>query len=587
MIKIDKVNIDYESVPLKDYPRPILRRDSYLCLNGEWEYAITKDPQNAFKFADKVIVPYAVETPLSGVNHLFRPDEYLVYNKLVKLPDNFIKDKLILHFEGVDQVCDVYINNKKVGKHIGAYTKFSFDITELVTNNYFYISVVVIDKTDLSYHSRGKQKLKRGGIFYTSTSGIWKPVWLESVPEKYISDIRYETHFDEGLLQLKISANVDSNIMVKIGEQEVLMNTNQETLIKLEDFHPWSPEDPHLYPVEITFYEDFVRSYFGLRKIEIKETKDGHKRIFLNNNICFLKGLLDQGYYYLGNMTPESYQDYKKEIIALKSFGFNCLRKHIKTECDIFYFLCDVYGMLVIQDFINGGSEYSKKVALNPCFSKAARKRKDNHNYKLFGRENEKGRKEFIEESLEIQNELYNHPSVVMYTIFNEGWAQFDSPENYNRFRSNDPTRLYDTNSGWIDQGASDFVSTHNYFFKHKIKPDPFDQNRAQFLSEFGGLGLGMKEHFFGNKNSWGYRNYKSIDEISNAYEKLLKESIAPMIKNGLVGFIYTQVSDVEDEVNGLYTFDRKVLKIKEDVLKSCNAEMDKEIEKIEKETVC
>ena len=571
-------NFDFTKVPLREHPNPVLRRDDYICLNGAWNYCITKNPNSKYDFSQKIIVPFCVESELSGVEESFKPNDFLIYEKLVELPPNFNKGKLILHFEGVDQICDVYVNKTKVGKHIGGYTKFSFDITKYVTENTFTIYVVCIDASDTSYHSRGKQKLKNGGIFYTPTSGIYKPVWLETVPQEYITDIKYIAHFDEGCVQMMVSSNVDTNVKVKISNQEILMNTNQETLIKLETFHAWTPEDPYLYPVEIVLNEDKVTSYFGLRKFEVRESNDGFRRFFLNNKPYFIKGLLDQGYYYLGNLTPSSYQTYKKEILNLKSFGFNCLRKHIKTECDIFYFLCDVHGVLVIQDFVNGGTKYSKKVEIKPCYSKSARKITDNR-YELFGREDEKGRKEWVKESLEIQKELFNHPCVVMYTIFNEAWGQFDSAINYNRFKNNDPTRVYDTNSGWIDQGCSDVLSTHNYFFKHKIKEDPFDQNRAQFLSEFGGLGLKIKDHFFGKKK-FGYKNFSSTKELSKRYESLLCNEIVPLIKDGLCGFIYTQVSDVEDEVNGLYTFDRKILKIDEEVLKKTNSMVDNEFKK-------
>lgn len=580
MKKIKPINIDYNTIPLSEYPRPFLKRASYMSLNGAWDYEITKDPLSNFEFKNKVIVPYAVETPLSGVNHLLRPDEFLIYNRLVSLPNGFKKERLLLHFEGVDQICDVYINNKKVGHHVGGYTKFSFDISELVNENNFYISVVCLDNSDTSYYSRGKQSLKRGGILYTTTSGIYKSVWLESVGKEYIKEIRYTPLFDAQCLRLKIIATCDGICRVTINNQEVIANSNQECLIKLEEFHPWKINNPYLYNVKIRFFDDEVTSYFGMRKIELKKGKDGHSRFYLNNELVFLKGILDQGYYYLGNLTPKDYRDYLDEIQSVKSLGFNTLRVHVKTESDLFYYYCDREGILLIQDFINGGEKYSKKVIIMPGVFRKMKGKKDYKNLKFYGRKSILGQNNWIKESLEMQKELYNHPSIVIYSIFNEAWGQFHSIENYLRFKNNDPTRFYDTTSGWIDFGKSDFVSTHNYFFKNKIHPDRFGLNRPQLLSEYGGFSLLLKDHFFGRK-IFGYRRYNSMLSLSKHYAKLHTKFIIPMIKEGLMGAIYTQLSDVEDEVNGLYTFDREILKIDKETIIYINELIDEENAKL------
>lgn len=581
--KIKRIEIDYNDVPLKEYPRPQFRRGSYYCLNGAWDYFITNNPKDKPKFKNKIMVPYAVESPLSGVNHLFNPDEYLVYNRLVRLPQGFVNGgRIILHFDGVDQLCDVYINNKKVGRHIGGYTKFSYDITDYIsTSGYFYISLVVVDKTDTTQRSRGKQMLNRQGIFYTSTSGIYKTVWVERVPIRHIESITYTPMVDEGVVRMTVKTNVPGEVHVKIDDQEVLMYSNQETPIKLNENHPWSPESPYLYQVEVQFYDDIVKSYFGLRKIEVKEMKNGRKMIYLNNKLLFIKGLLDQGYYYLGGLTPRNYMDQYTEIKNLKSFGFNCLRKHIKTEDDLFYYFCDKLGMLVIQDFINGGDQDMIKVAnIQGVFQN--RKGKIDDDLVFYGRTNEAINKEWVDEALTIQNELYNHPSVVIYTIFNEGWGQFDSKINYKRFKHNDPTRLYDTNSGGHDRGLSDFYSYHSYIFKLKYKKDPMNLNRPIFLSEFGGLGLFLKDHFYGTKN-FSYIGSGNYKKLKKKYESLFEDRVLDLIRKGICGFIYTQVSDVEDEVNGLYTFDREVLKIDETTLRYINQLVDDEVAKLEK----
>lgn len=573
MTKIEKINVDFNSVPLSDYPRPLLKRDSYISLNGDWELAITKN-KDEINFDTHCLVPYCVESPLSGVNHLVDSNEILIYKKHIVLPQEFLKKHLLLHFEGVDQTCDIYVNKTKVGSHIGGYTKFSFDIENYLLSNEFDLYVVVKDLSDTSYHSIGKQRLKRGGIFYTTTSGIYKPVWLEALDENYIKDIHYSVLFYKQCIILRVNSTFSGIAKIKIDNQELLINTNQETLIKLEEFHPWSLKDPYLYNVEITFFDDKVSTYFALRKVEIKKASDGHKRLYLNDKLVFIKGVLDQGYYFLGNLTPRSYDDYFSEISKLKDLGYNTIRKHIKTEMDLFYYYCDKLGMLVIQDFINGGEKVSKKASFLPGLFPNYKGKKDDKHYKVYGRENKKGQTEWVNESKTIQYELLNHPSIIAYTIFNEGWGQFDSEKNYKRFKNLDPSRLYDTTSGWVDFGASDFNSIHNYFYKNKIHKDRFNLDRPQFLSEYGGYGLYLKDHFYGTK-AFGYRRYKSCDELTSHFEKLHKEEIIPLISGGLMGTIYTQVSDVEDEVNGLFTFDRKVLKVQEEVIKEINKKID------------
>lgn len=581
MNKIRKININPLDVPFNEYPRPLLKRESYLCLNGIWDFCILKNKNEIPKFDQKVVVPYAIETPLSNINHLLEINEIMCYNKEVILPSDFCDKKLILHFDGVDQMCDVYVDNQKVGSHVGGYTKFEFDITQYVKSFKFNLSVVAIDKSDASYLPVGKQKLNRGGIWYTTTSGIYKSVWLEAVKKNYISDVKFTPLFDEGCVVVNISSEKNTVCKVVIDNEEFIANTNKDTIIKLKEIHPWSPENPYLYKVKIILGSDEVSSYFGLRKIEIKNDKNSIPRIYLNNKILFLKGLLDQGYYFLGGLTPKDNKTYYDEIKNLKDLGFNCLRKHIKTESDLFYYYCDLLGMVVIQDFPSGGGEVSKKVSIFP-FANKKYKPRDDKKYKLYGRESKEGRDFFIKDNLKLQSELYNHPCVVIYTIFNEAWNQFNSMENYARFKDNDPTRLYDSTSGWVDFGYSDFNSIHNYFTKHTLVEDYFKKNRPYLLSEYGGFALMMEDHYFGGKKTFGYKSFKDINEISNAYDKLHQQQIIPLIKGGLVGAIYTQVSDVEDEINGLYTFDRKQLKIKKETLIKVNKLIDNEVTKLE-----
>lgn len=581
MNKIRKIKTNFLDIPLNEYPRSLLKRNSYLSLNGPWDFCILKSNKEKPEFDQKVIVPYSIETPLSNINHLCDANEIMCYNKEVVLPSELCNKRLILHFEGVDQICDVYINNQKVGSHIGGYTNFEFDISQFVKSYKFNLSVVVVDKTDLSYLPTGKQRLKPGGIWYTSTSGIYKSVWIEAVGKEIINNVRFTPLLDEKAVSVFVSTDKNSVCKVNIDNQEFIVNTNKETVLKLNIVHPWCIEDPYLYKVKIVYGDDVVDSYFGLRKIEIKNDSNNIPRIYLNNKIIFLKGLLDQGYYFLGGLTPKDNQTYYDEIKKLKDLGFNCLRKHIKTESDLFYYYCDLLGMLVIQDFPCGGGKFSKKVASIPCV-KESYKPKDNVRYKLYGREDKKGRDFFIKDNLKLQRDLYNHPSIIAYTIFNEAWNQFDSMENYTRFKESDPTRLYDTTSGWVDFGYSDFYSIHNYFFKHTLRKDPYKKNRPYLISEYGGYALMMEDHYFGRKKSYGYRSYKDLNEISKAYEALNIGQILPLIKGGLVGCIYTQVSDVEDEINGLFTFDRMKMKIRKESIIKVNKEFDKEVKMLE-----
>ena len=549
--------------PLADYPRPQLARSSYICLNGEWEYCIRKDKKVPDIFDGKIMVPFSPETEASGVNKTLHPDERLYYRLRFRLDKSFIKDKVLLHFTAVDQIADVYINDAHLGLHVGGYLPFEFDIKPFLEEENVLL-VKVRDLSDTSYFSRGKQKIKRGGIWYTPQSGIYMPVWLESVSEDYIQDLRIIPDIDKE--QIKITVISDApGAVIKIFGKERTIPTNQEVAYHVENMRLWSPEDPFLYSFTVRTKGDEVSSYFGMRKVSVME-HNGHKVLALNNKPYFMKGVLDQGYYKSGLYTPEAYQDYTSDIGLVKSMGFNTIRKHIKIECPRWYYECDRMGVLVWQDFVNGGSKYHPSVTMAPLIT--GRHRKDNA-YRLFGRSSPEGRMEAKQEFKDTINYLFNSPCIVLWTMFNEGWGQFDAKEIYNNIKELDETRLFDHASGWHDQGVSDVKSLHVYFKKVKMPKAKEIKDRVVVLSEFGGYVLPIKDHT--GKGKVPYNSFSYPDQWLAAYEKCINRDVVSNIPKGLSACIYTQLSDVEDECNGFVTFDRKVVKASVEKIKRIN----------------
>lgn len=557
------IDINIDDIPLKEYPRKTLVRDSYLSLNGKWDIAIRKDKILDYNFNNKeVIVPYAIETNASKVNHLLEIDEYIHYHKLVTLPKNFNKGKVIINFEGIDQISEIYINNIFIEKHIGGYDRFSIDVTPFINNlNQFDLYIIVSDSTSESSLTKGKQALSRGGIWYTSSSGIYKPIWIESIPINYIKDIKINPLYDKKGVSILVKTNIDDYAYIKFLSYYYKIPTNKEYIIENLDLPTWDIDNPNLIDVEVKFYNDLVHTYFGFRKIEIKGSN-----IYLNNKKIFINGLLDQGYYYGSGLTPLSYEDYLSDILNIKHLGFNTLRVHIKEELDLFYYYCDLNGILVIQDIPNGGSKYKNYTMIRGGLLPFLKKKND-HNYKAFSREDKESRVEYVKILNNILSNLNNHPSVIIYTLFNEGWGQFDSKTIYEYAKSIDKNRIYDVCSGWYDNGFNEIYSIHSYFYPLKI----YKKLDKPFLfTEFGGYSLKLNDHFYGNKD-FGYKKFNSINKLTLAYEKLFKKKIIPLIDKGLGGVIYTQLNDVEDEVNGLYTFDRKILKVKQDKIIEIN----------------
>lgn len=547
--------------PLPEYPRPQFVRDSYLNLNGTWNYIIKNNGNMPSKYMAEITVPFSPETELSGVCRMLKPDEFLFYQKKFILPDGFNKGRVFVHFGAVDQIATVYLNGKELGTHKGGYTAFKIELTDaLLENEENTLVVKVQDFSDTKSYSRGKQKFKRGGIWYTAQSGIWQTVWLESTPVEFLESVKITPDYDNEQVKFEYFGTDDVEVMIYDGDNLIADTTDK--IVKIPDFKSWSPESPFLYDVVFKACGEQIKSYFGMRKFSVGTDRQGIKRLFLNNKPYFHNGLLDQGYYSDGYLTPPTNQAMENDVLFAKEAGFNMLRKHIKIEPLLWYHYCDVHGILVWQDMVNGGGEYGLEVSVIPFVNITL----DDRNYRNFHRTDPEGRKLYYQELHETINYLYNCPCIAMWVPFNEGWGQFDSAKAYDMVKKLDSTRVVDTTSGWHDMGASDVVSKHIYFTPIKIKTS----SRPYVLSEFGGFSMKIQNHTFNDK-MFGYKIYKTKESLTKAYSKLYNNVIIPQIKDGLCATVYTQVTDVEDELNGLMTYDREIVKIDMDVLKKIN----------------
>ena len=558
--EVDKNN------PLPEYPRPQFVRDSFINLNGVWDFTFSNSEIIPEKdsYKEKICVPFSPESPLSLVNRQrCSEDKYLFYRRCFELPNGFNRGRVFVNFGAVDQIAHVYVNGRFVGEHHGGYTAFSFEITDCVNDGENEIVVKAQDYTEDNGYSRGKQKTKRGGIWYTAQSGIWQTVWIESTPKEYLRSVRITPDYDGEKVHFEYNGTDNVEVLIYDGE-ELIADTTDHTVM-IPDFKSWSPESPFLYKVTFKACGEKIKSYFGMRKLSLGIDSNGVKRLFLNNKPYFHNGLLDQGYYPDGLLTPPSNEAMKFDVEYVKSAGFNMLRKHIKVEPLLWYHYCDVNGILVWQDMINGGGNYGAEISVLPFIGITL----DDTDYKTFKRTDKKARELYYQEMDEIVDELYNSPCVAIWVLFNEGWGQFDSQQAYNMMKKLDSTRIIDTASGWHDLGKSDVISKHIYFTPIKVKSG----ERAYVLSEFGGLGLKIKNHTFNNK-MFGYKVFFSKESLTKAYSRLYEKTIIPQIKDGLSATVYTQLTDVEDELNGLLTYDREVEKIDINRIRSINERM-------------
>ena len=550
---------EMEETPWDEYPRPMMKRDSYICLNGTWAFKILRGKN--VRYDGEIKVPFPVESRLSGVKKDVGKKDILVYNKKFTLPDGFKKDKVLLHFGAVDQSCKVYVNELLASEHEGGYTPFCADITKMLKDGENILTVKVKDplNKELPY---GKQRKDRGGMWYTPVSGIWQTVWLESVAENHIKAIKITT--DTTSAKIEVVGGISEKTLIFEGNSIKFSGT--EVTVTPKDPKTWSPEEPYLYDFELISGNDRIASYFALRKVEICGEK-----ILLNGKPIFFHGLLDQGYFSDGIYLPATQRGYENDILEMKKQGFNTLRKHIKIEPQLFYYYCDKYGMIVFQDFVNSG-KYS--FIIDTALPTVGLKKGVTHKASAFRREN------FIKTAEKTVEILNNHPSVLYYTIFNEGWGQFDAENIYERFKALDPTRIWDATSGWFQTNKSDVLSEHIYFKPLKLQND----GRPLILSEFGGYSYKIEGHSFNLDKTYGYRFFTDENEFRAEIIKLYTEQVIPAIEHGLCGAILTQVSDVEDETNGLFTYDRQVLKTDTESMAEMAKQLYETFERVNKE---
>ncbi len=550
----------------QEYPRPQLKRDNWTSLNGEW--LLNQQP---------ILVPFPPQSVLS--DYTGRIGSHLTYTKTFTIAKPAAGIRTLLHFEAVDQLAEVYLNGVLLGKHAGGYLPFSYDISNVMyTNKENTLLVKVTDKLSTDY-PYGKQTKKRGGMWYTPVSGIWKSVWLEQVADTYVKDLKLTPDLDG--VHISFSTNhperqlrVSATVTLHTGEQVEFTMSENNGYLKLRDipsddgtpYEPalWTPEHPYLYHMALSVGQDKIETYFALRTVELKAI-DGISRVCLNGTPIFLHGVLDQGYFCDGIFLPAEEKEFERDILRMKELGFNMLRKHIKIEPECFYYYCDLHGMLVVQDMVNSGKySFLRDTALPTIGMK-----KYPDTLRFFPKKQKKFWELHMKETL---SHLYNHPSIVVYTIFNEGWGQFDSDRLYDIAKKLDASRLYDSTSGWFTGKKNDFDSRHIYF--GDLKPQPI-AGHPMFISEFGGCAYPVPEHIYAKYASYGYGSCKNADEVSIKVLESYEKTILPVIKSGCCGSVYTQLSDVEDEINGFYTYDRKVCKVNIKEMQKLRSEID------------
>ena len=574
----DKVD---RRLPLAEYPRPQFERKDWICLNGEYDYAITGDTADApRKYSGKILVPFSVESELSGVGKALLPEQRLWYRRKFTVGNEFSGKEALLHFGAVDWQCSVWVNGKLVGEHTGGYNPFTFNITDVITEGENELVVKVFDPTDAGHQQRGKQILVTKGFWYTATSGIWQTVWLEPVNRCRIDSLRLVPDIDEGVIRINIkrTCKCGGKLYAKVLEGDKVVFDGEiadKAAIPVPEARLWSPEDPFLYTLLLTLdcngEKDEVSSYFGMRKFSIVKDSAGIPRLGLNNKPYFQRGLLDQGYWPESQLTPPTDKAMIFDIEKMKELGYNMLRKHIKEEPLRWYYHCDRLGMLVWQDMISGGQYIGNVLAgVLPNINIHVKDSK----YKSFKRDKPEWRQEFKDELFGMIDNLYNCVSICCWVPFNEGWGQFDAKEIGTAIKNYDPSRFVDHASGWHDQGGPEFKSIHKYILPVHAPTARRTAGRPIVLSEYGGYSWNIVEHAWNPKRSFGYIMFKNSEKLSAAYKRLHESQVIPLINKGLCATVYTQVSDVEFEVNGIYSYDRKILKLDADTVRAVNAKL-------------
>ena len=575
---------------LPEYPRPQMAREEWQNLNGLWEFGITPRTAGAkpgdFTPQGEILVPFSIESALSGVKRGLKPDEWLWVRRTFVVPEAWRGKRVLLHFGAVDWETEVFVNGHPVGEHVGGYLPFWFDITDVLLPSHSVRGVVgevllppssrtgaggevnellvrIWDPTEDHWQQRGKQTKNPRTIWYTAVSGIWQTVWLEPVPQTYIDRLKITPDVEAGTVRVKtdrIGPGSGSGVVsVRVFDAGALIGESKtesaaaEVTVPIPNPKLWSPDSPHLYDLEVTAGEDRVRSYFGMRKLSVSGG-----RLCLNNQPLFQLGPLDQGYWPDGLYTPPTDEAMRRDVELVKRLGCNMLRKHVKVEPARYYYYCDRLGLIVWQDMPNGGRaqtglEATLSMAFNP-------RHRDNFALRRFGREKVASREDYRRELSELIDALYNFTCIGVWVPFNEGWGQFDAKATSEWLSSYDPSRLVDHASGWYDQGSGNFTSRHIYALA--LKPIPPEKDRALALTEYGGYSLKVEGHLWNPDAEYGYKKFTTSEALTDAYLNLLNTELKPWIDAGLSAAIYTQTTDVEVEVNGYVTYDRAVEKM-------------------------
>ena len=554
----------------QSYPRPQLQRAEWINLNGLWKYAVTDQntPRKNVSFEGEILVPFAIESSLSGVQKTFLPTDKLWYQREFSLDPSWKNKSAILHFGAVDYECQVWVNNRLVGTHKGGNNPFSFDITKyLKKSGPQNIEVAVTDPTDTESISRGKQQLNQEGIWYTPVSGIWQTVWLEAVNKTYIRQVLPSTDIERKSVKLAfdiIGAKGNEEVKIEVLDDGKVIKTVEQKLtnameIDVPNAVLWSPESPKLYHLNIVLSNggrvlDRVKSYFALRKVDVRKDECGYNRICLNNQPIFQYGPLDQGWWPDGLLTPPSEEAMLWDMVQLKKMGFNMIRKHIKVEPEQYYYYADSLGLMMWQDMVSGFATSRKKEEhVNPLAT-------------TDWNAPEEHTRQWQKEMFEMIDRLRFYPCITTWVVFNEGWGQHNTVEIVNKVIKYDDTRLINGVTGWTDRGVGDMYDVHNYPVTSMILPEN-NGNRISVLGEFGGYGWAIKEHIWNpNMRNWGYKNIDGAMALIDSYGRLVYD-LETLIAQGLSAAVYTQTTDVEGEVNGLITYDRKVTKIPEGLL--------------------
>ncbi|MCR5415285.1 MAG: glycoside hydrolase family 2 [Pseudobutyrivibrio sp.] len=563
-----ELSTDFEYTGLLEYPRPQLQRKSYINLNGRWQYRII-DSQGQVSFKGPIEVPFSPESKLSGTeNHVLKPEETLEYTRVFALEKVKKHKRLLLHFGAVDQVAQVIINGYIVGMHEGGYTSFYFDITDHVVEGENELKVKVRDFTDRVGYARGKQSLEPSGMWYTAQSGIWQTVWMEWVQPARVVDIKMFPDIDKDMLKMTVKVSemqgqliINSSNPDLISDYKIIEIKDDKFYVEiyLNQYKLWTPEAPNLYFLNVQYGKDKFSTYFAMRQFGVEKDENGIPRLTLNHVPTFMNGVLDQGYYPESLMTPPSDDAMIYDIETLKSLGFNMIRKHCKIEPMRWYFHCDRIGMIVWQDIVNGGTKYDMNMICNiPTVVRPWGNARDKNRIflRFTGRNTQKTKDVWYQECQETINQLISVPCIGEWTLFNEGWGQFDARECLKFAKSIDDSRPIDAASGWFHEGCGDIFSEHIYFEDLKVKLS----EKPYVVSEYGGFSMKVNNHVKRDA-IYGYKKFQDTASLQNAYEELMAK-IKSLEDQGLSGAVYTQATDIEDELNGMITYDRKVQKL-------------------------